>query len=131
MPWRFETWWSGDGANAITIKPGNRQTDRMLSCVAGRPGESLQKIDPSSSTLKEVACAEADRVKRRLKVEAPSAAAIMISKAASSQLACSLPWITKLGPASSDDADISKPITGIAPVIRVKAVARTERPTSI
>jgi len=62
---------------------------------------------------------------------AHSAAAVMIASAASSQLACSLPCITKLGPASSDTADINRPITGITPVIRVNAVARTERPTSI
>jgi hypothetical protein len=115
----------------MTIKPGNRQTDRKLNCVAAWPGESLQKIDPLSSALKQVACAEAGRTNRRLKVKAPSAAAIMIATAASSQLACSLPWITKLGPAISDEAEISKPITGIAPVIRVNALARTERLTSI
>lgn len=70
-------------------------------------------------------------MKSGLKITTHSAAATMIAKPASSQLTGSLPWIRKLGPASSDAADISKPTTGIAPVIRVNAVARTERLTSI
>lgn len=55
MHWAFETSWSADGANAMMIKPGNRQTVRMLNCVAARPGESLQKINPAWSTLKRTA----------------------------------------------------------------------------
>ena len=39
----------------MMIKPGNRQTVRKLSCVASRPGESLQKINPAWSTLKRTA----------------------------------------------------------------------------
>ncbi len=71
----------------MTIKPGNRQTDRKLNCVAAQPGESLQKIEPSSATRTQVACAEADRMKKRLKVQAPNTAAVMTAEAASSQLA--------------------------------------------
>ena len=70
-------------------------------------------------------------MKSGLKLTLHSVAASMIATAASKPLNGSLSWIRKLGPASSDDADISNPITGIAPVIRVNAVARTERLTSI
>jgi hypothetical protein len=70
-------------------------------------------------------------MKSCLKITMHSAAATMIANPASSQLTGSLLWIRKLGPASSDAADISKPTTGITPVIRVNAVARTERLTSI
>ena len=70
-------------------------------------------------------------MKSCLKVKAHSATATMIATAARKPLNGSLPWIRKLGPASSDAADISKPTTGTAPVIRVNTVARTERLTSI
>ena len=115
----------------MTIKPGNRHTDRSASPVTVPPDASLQEIEPSSCTLRRVGKVSDERVDDPREPIAHKAAADTNNAPASSHRTPSVPCMTKLGPTSSEAPDSSKPSAGIALVISIKAAARAERPTSI
>ena len=131
MIWLFGPRCKAGGANATTIKPGSRQTDRNASPVTDLPDASSQAIEPSSRTLRRIGKASEEPVSNPRTLNPHTTAADTNNAPASGQRAASMPCITKLGPMSSQTPDSSKPSAGIALVIIVKAAARAERPTSI
>ena len=62
MIWLFGTRCKEGGANATTIKPGSRQTDRNASPVTDLPDASSQAIEPSSRTLRRIGKASEEPV---------------------------------------------------------------------
>jgi hypothetical protein len=131
MTWLLGARCAPDGANAMTIKPGSRQTDRNASAFTDPPDESLQAIEPSALALSRTGQASvepADKL-RTLKPHRPAAATN--NAPASGHRSASLPCMTKLGPARSETPDSSKPVAGMTLEISVNAAARAERLTSI